>query len=314
VTGARAPDPALCARDRSLPRRMRATCSRRRYSPSGSRHKDLRRAVLGVTRFGALRDSFVTVEGATISFAEWGDPDGAVVVGWPGNPGSRFGLGWARQYAPDCGVRLLVFDRPGIGRSSSDPARTVASTARRVCEAVADLGIESFAVLGNSSGGPYALACGSVAPASVTAIAVIAGVGRMCEAGAHRGMSAENDKFWSLAGVGASATTSLFEQLLRDAPAEDLHEQRLADINEAGRQGAEHLALDAHVVVARWDFDEAGIDVPVDLWHGALDDDIPLGQARRLAADLRRSTLHIWPRHGHDMPAEAMPSVYALLT
>src|SRR5687768_433204 len=91
-----------------------------------------------------------------------------------------------------------------------------------------------------------------------------------------------------------------------DSPAEDLHEQRLADIIEAGRQGPEHLALDAHVVVARWDFDEADIDLPVDLWHGALDDDVPLRQARRLTAGLPRSTLHIWPRHGHDMPSEAM--------
>jgi pimeloyl-ACP methyl ester carboxylesterase len=296
------------------PRALRATCNPSRHNTSGSNQEGLGGQYSGVARFGALRDSFVTLEDATISFAEWGDPEGGVVVGWPGNPGSRFGLGWARQYAADCRVRLLVFDRPGIGGSSSDPSRTIASTARIVCEAVADLGIESFAVLGNSSGGPYALACGSVAPASVTAIALIAGVGRMCEPGAHDGMTAENDRFWSLAGEGASATTSLFEQLLRDAPAKDLHEQRLADIVEAGRQGAEQLALDAHVVVARWDFDEAGIDVPVDLWHGALDDDVPVRQARRLAAGLRRSTLHVWPRHGHDMPGEAMTDVYAVLT
>lgn len=269
-----------------------------------------------MSRFGALREAFVAVEDMTTSFAEWGNPDGAVVVGWPGNPGSRFGLGWARQYASDCGVRLLIFDRPGFGRSSPDPARTVASTARRICDAVADLGIESFAVLGNSSGGPYALACGSVAPAAVTSIAVIAGGGRMGEAGSHSGMSRENDRFWTLAAQGPATTTPEFEKLLRDATAnaKGLHEERVADIAEAGRQGAEHLALDAHVVTARWDFDESDVDVPVDLWHGALDDDLPLGQAQRLAARLPRATLHVWPRHGHGMPPEAMGAVYALLT
>lgn len=267
-------------------------------------------------RFGALRESIVTVKDTKTSLAEWGDPEGAVVIGWPGNPGSRFGLGWARLYAVDCGVRLLVFDRPGIGRSSPDAARTVASTARRVCEAVAHLGIESFAVLGNSSGGPYALACGAVAPGLVTSIAVIAGSGRMGEAGSHEGMSTENDRFWSLARQGPSTTTPEFEQLLGSAPAnvEGLHEERVADIVEAGRQGAEHLALDAHVITARWDFEEGDLDVPVDLWHGALDDDIPLEQARRLATRLPRATLHVWPRHGHDMPHEAMRAVYALLT
>ncbi|HUR17167.1 MAG TPA: alpha/beta hydrolase [Candidatus Limnocylindrales bacterium] len=266
-------------------------------------------------RFGAIRESVVTVEDATTCFTEWGDPDGAVVVGWPGNPGSRFGLGWARLYASECGVRLFVFDRPGFGRSSPDPSRTVSSTARRICEAVASLGIESFGVLGNSSGGPYALACGAVAPGSVTSIAVIAGGGRMDEAGSHSGMSIENDRFWSLASQGPSTTTPDFEQLLRNAGAnaKGLHKERVADIAEAGRQGAEHLALDAHVITARWDFDESDITMPVDLWHGAADDDIPLEQAWRLADRLPRATLHVWPRHGHDMPPEAMTAVYALL-
>lgn len=267
-------------------------------------------------RFGALRESVVTVGDTLTSFAEWGDPAGAAVIGWPGNPGSRFGLGWARQYAGGCGARLVVFDRPGFGRSSPDPTRTVASTARRVCEAAAHLGLESFAVLGNSSGGPYALACGAVAPRAVTSIAVIAGSGRMNEEGAHRGMSSENDRFWSMAGQGPSSTTPEFEQVLRDtrSNAAELHEERVVDIAEAGRQGAEHLALDAHVITARWDFDEDDVEVPVDLWHGALDDDIPLEQARRLATRLPRATLHVWPRHGHAMPPEAMRGVYALLT
>jgi pimeloyl-ACP methyl ester carboxylesterase len=266
-----------------------------------------------MARFGARREGAVTVRGASLSFAEWGDPRGAVVVGFPGNPGARFGLGWARQHAFDSGVRLLVFERPGIGRSSPDPARTVSSTAQRVCEAVAELGVTTFAVLGNSSGGPYALACGAVAPSFVTGIAVVAGAGRMDEPGSHSGMSLENDGFWCLAQEGPSATTPLFEQLLRDAPAKNFHEQRLADVVEAGLQGARHLALDAHVICARWDFDEADIPVPVDLWHGALDDDIPAEQARRLASRLPNATLHLWPRHGHDMPPDAMVDVYALL-
>lgn len=272
-----------------------------------------RKATLVMPRFGSQQEADVTVRGMSLSFTEWGDPSGAVVVGFPGNPGARFGLGWARQHASDCGVRLLVFERPGIGRSAPDSARTVSSTAQRICEAVADLGVSTFAVLGNSSGGPYALACGAVAPSAVTRIAVIAGAGRMEEPGSHAGMSSENDAFWSLARQRPSATTPLFEQALRDAPAKGYHEERLADIVEAGRQGAQHLALDAYVISARWDFDEAGIAMPVDLWHGVLDDDIPEVQARRLAARLPRATLHLWPHHGHDMPPDAMVDIYTML-
>ena len=164
-----------------------------------------------MARFGARQEAAVMVRGSSLSFTEWGDPHGAVVVGFPGNPGARFGLGWARQHATNCGVRLLVFERPGIGRSAPDPTRTVSSTSQRVCEAVAELGVSTFAVLGNSSGGPYALACGAVAPSAVSCIAVIAGAGRMDERGSHTGMSNENDAFWSLAMQGPSATVDVRE-------------------------------------------------------------------------------------------------------
>ena len=266
-----------------------------------------------MARFGALRDATTIVDGITLAFAEWGAADGRAVVGWPGNPGSRFGLGWAREWAAACGVRLVIFDRPGMGGSEPDSSRSVTSTARRVTRAVADLGIARFAVLGNSSGGPYALACAAVAPAAVARVAVVAGVGVMSETGAHDGMSEENGRFWSQASVGPSATTETFQRIIGDAPTMGLHPEKAADIAEAGRQGAFNLALDAHVITARWDVELTDVTAPVDLWHGAVDDDVPLIQARRLADRLRQATLHVWPNRGHDMPPEAMLEVYALL-
>ncbi len=266
-----------------------------------------------MARFGALRDATTIVDGVTLAFTEWGAADGRAVIGWPGNPGSRFGLGWAREWAAACGVRLVIFDRPGMGGSEPDPLRSVTSTARRVTRAVADLGITRFAVLGNSSGGPYALACAAVAPVAVARVAVVAGVGVMGETGAHDGMSEENDRFWSQAAVGPSATTGTFELIMRDAPAMGLHPEKVADIAEAGRQGAFNLALDAHVITARWDIELADVTAPIDLWHGAIDDDVPLMQAQRLAGRLPQATLHVWPNRGHDMPPEAMQEVYALL-
>ncbi len=266
-----------------------------------------------MARLGALRDATTIVDGVMLAFAEWGVPDGRVVVGWPGNPGARFGLGWAREWAAECGVRLVIFDRPGMGGSEPDPSRTVTSTARRVTRAVADLGITRFAVLGNSSGGPYALACAAVAPAAVTRVAIVAGVGVMGEAGAHDGMSEGNDRFWSQASVAPSATTETFQRIIGDALAKGLHPEKVADIEEAGRQGAFNLAIDAHVITARWDVELADVTAPVDLWHGAVDDDVPLIQAQRLADRLRHATLHVWPNRGHDMPPGAMLEVYALL-
>lgn len=261
-----------------------------------------------------VREGSARVRGRVLSYAEWGDFDGTPVVGWPGGFGSRFGLGWARMWAEACGVRLIVFDRPGFGRSDPDPARTVASTARDVCDVVHGLGIGAFRVLGNSSGGPYALATAAVDPEAVRRVALVAGVGAVGEPGAHAGMSAAHDDFWSRALLSRLATVDVFARGLREArQSTSLHPERRLDIAEAGRQGAEHLSADAYVITQTWDFELGAIRAPVDLWHGAHDDDVPLVQAQRLAERLTSATLHIWPAFGHEMPPAAMPDIYACL-
>lgn len=260
------------------------------------------------------REAFSHVRGRTLSYAEWGDFDGITVLGWPGGFGSRFGLGWARLWAARCGVRLIIPDRPGFGRSDPNPGRSVVSTARDVCELVHGLGIDDFSVLGNSSGGPYALATAAVDADAVRRVAVIDGVGVMGAPGAHVGMSADNDDFWSRAPVSPTSTVDVFERGLRKArQSTSLHPERQRDIAEAGRQGPDQLSADAYVITQPWDFDVESIVAPVDLWHGQHDDDVPLVQAQQLADRLGTVTLHVWPGSGHEMPPAAMPDVYACL-
>ena len=108
-----------------------------------------------MSRFGALRESLVTVEDTTTSFAEWGDPEGAVVVGWPATPalgsvsGGRGSTHPIVAYAP-------VLRSPGFGRSSPDPPRTGRQLHEGSAKQSPTLG-SNRAVLGNSSGGPYDL-------------------------------------------------------------------------------------------------------------------------------------------------------------
>ena len=60
------------------------------------------------------------------------------------------------------GIRWVSYDRPGYGGSTPHPGRDIASAAADV-EAIADaLGIDRFAVLGHSGGGPHALACAAL--------------------------------------------------------------------------------------------------------------------------------------------------------
>jgi pimeloyl-ACP methyl ester carboxylesterase len=61
--------------------------------------------------------------------------------------------------ATEHGLRLIGIDRPGMGLSQYQPRLRVRDWPRYVAEFADRLGIDSFAVVGFSGGGPFALAC-----------------------------------------------------------------------------------------------------------------------------------------------------------
>ena len=71
------------------------------------------------------------------------------------------------------GLHILAYDRPGYGRSSPNPGRTVASCAEDVRAITLALGIDRLGVSGASGGGPHALALGALLPNLVTGVAAI---------------------------------------------------------------------------------------------------------------------------------------------
>src|SRR5262245_34277007 len=89
--------------------------------------------------------------------SETGDPAGKPLFYFHGTPGSRLDVAFAERLATDGGVRMVAFDRPGYGGST--PAAFSLSSVAYDAAAVADaLGIDEFATLGQSGGGPFSLA------------------------------------------------------------------------------------------------------------------------------------------------------------
>lgn len=263
---------------------------------------------------GLIQQSRRLVSGRWVAYAEWGVPDGLPVVAWPGGFGSRYGWGWARAWASASGVRLVIPDRPGYGRSDPCSDRTIASTAADVHELLRRLGVRRYSVLGNSSGGPYALATAALHPEAVERVGVVSGVAPFGRSGWQAGMSVRNRRFWTAARRGPTAAVPLIADAVEQAGRDvNLHPERRADIAEAVRQGPHALAYDAWLVARSWGIDLGAIDVRIDVWHGALDDDVPLGLAQGLVRMLPRSALHLWPRQGHEIGAHDMADVYAVL-
>src|SRR3954454_17437896 len=110
-----------------------------------------------------------------LSFADVGDPSGRAVVFLHGCPGSRLSRHPDDSIVARNGVRLISVDRPGYGGSDGDPTSDEGTQAADVVALADHLGLDRFAVLAWSSGGPTALALAAEHPNRVSAVAIAAG-------------------------------------------------------------------------------------------------------------------------------------------
>ncbi|MGW0163197.1 alpha/beta fold hydrolase [Mycobacterium sp. NPDC003323] len=112
-----------------------------------------------------------------LGFAEFGDPQGRAIFWLHGTPGARRQIpAEARAYAELEKVRLIGVDRPGIGSSTPHQYPNVLAFAEDLRIIADTLGIENFAVVGLSGGGPYTLAVAAAMPERVVAAGVLGGV------------------------------------------------------------------------------------------------------------------------------------------
>src|SRR5262249_25526737 len=132
--------------------------------------------------------AFVLGDGRKLGYAEFGPVEGRPILWFHGTPGAR------RQVAPvartaswERGVRLIAVERPGIGASTPHAYRAVVEFADDVRQLTEGLGIERFAVVGLSGGGPYALACAHEMSDRVLAAAVLGSVAPVVGPEAARG-------------------------------------------------------------------------------------------------------------------------------
>ena len=109
------------------------------------------------------------LDGRVIAIEEYGDPGGPTVLYFHGWPASRLEAG----LIPDLPVRVLALDRPGYGRSSPHPGRTLLDWPRDVADVADRLGLERFHVVGLSGGAPYAVACAYALPHRVRGVALV---------------------------------------------------------------------------------------------------------------------------------------------
>jgi pimeloyl-ACP methyl ester carboxylesterase len=263
-------------------------------------------------------------DGRSLGYALYGDRSGAPVMFFHGTPGSRRVARFADRAARRRRIRLIAPERPGFGLSDFDCERTLAAWPADVVALADALAIDRFAVAGVSGGGPYVAACAWQLRERLTRAAIISGIGPLDEPAVAASLARRYRAGVALARrlpVALRPGLALGRFALRRAPGcvlasiarslpeidrpifrrPEVRALLLDDAREALRQGTRG-ALHELVLFSRpWDFPLDGIRMPVRLWHGEVDSQVPVAIAHRFAAslpDCRASFIadagHLW--------------------
>jgi pimeloyl-ACP methyl ester carboxylesterase len=253
-------------------------------------------------------------DGRALGYAEYGAPDGFVVIYSHGGLACRRDVSAGAPIAEQNGIRLIAVDRPGVGLSDSKPGRTVVAWADDIAELCDHLGINDFAAMGWSMGGQYALALGYALQASVRRVAVITGGLPLAGTGLFDQMPLVDRTYIRLSqrapwlarvclrsmGFVAQVAPGVYGRLAaRDLPAADAAVIRDEGFASFGRMSAEALRrADGHIedylaAMLPWGFAPEDVAVPVDVWGGADDEFLDPSWPKELARRIPGASLHI---------------------
>ena len=215
-------------------------------------------------------------------------------------------------------LRYVTTARPGNGRSTRQPDRSVADFVGDLREVATRLGLRRIHAIGWSSGGPPILAAAALAPDLVASVAVIASRAPHREDGMD--VRAEIGEARYRRAVAGPEYAAAVEASTRGMPRSTRGARRLMRMSTgpdralAGgstpsllaalfREGlrADHLGLhdDMRSEVRDWGFRPEEIRVPVGVWHGVLDPLVSVDHGRWLASHIPAARAHLLAAEGH---------------
>jgi pimeloyl-ACP methyl ester carboxylesterase len=236
-------------------------------------------------------------------------------------------------------VRVIVPDRPGHGRSDFQPGRRILDWPDDVAELATALGLETFAVLGSSGGGPYAAACAARLPHRLRAVGLLGALAPADTPGGLAAMSGPLRLMFRLARVAPPVLRAMLalnlramrsgggqragERMAASFPEPDRTLLRRPEVRdgftacfaEACRGGTRGAAHDMGLLARPWGFDLAAIAVPVLLWHGERDRNVPVAHGRYLARAIPTCRATFYPDEAHlSLPLSHHREILAALT
>lgn len=263
-------------------------------------------------------------DGRLLGFDDVGDPDGTPVLYFHGFGSTRLIRHPEDAIAARLGIRLLAVDRPGIGLSSSRPARRLLDFAADIEQLAETLGLDRFAIVAWSGGGPYALGCAWGVGPRVTQVGLISTPAPLAGTAAadyasrfHRASSRAADvapwavrlAMWRWSRQQRADPARHLDDAIAgmvDADKEILADPRFRDVmlrnaSELYRQGGRGLYDEALIMARPWGFPLEGLQTPVRIWHGELDGAVPVAMGRHLARTIPTAEATFLPGEAHHL-------------
>ncbi|MGE5139296.1 MAG: alpha/beta fold hydrolase [Rudaea sp.] len=263
-------------------------------------------------------------DGRALGYAEYGDPNGIPLLYFHGFPSCRLepDMPGVSDAARDAHARLIVVERPGFGLSDFQPRRRILDWPDDVTKVADHLALDCFVVLGLSGGGPYAAASAWKMPDRVLAAGIVSGIGPLAPPDALDGMRppvrllfsiARQTPWlvppaaWAMMHAFVHPESDLYPRVDGDEPEPDRLARSRPGVEEAFHRmqagafarGWQGVAHDLQLLGSPWGFPSEEIRIPVLIWHGALDNAVPVSHAQRLARQIGGSALCIYADEGH---------------
>jgi pimeloyl-ACP methyl ester carboxylesterase len=285
-----------------------------------------------------MTQTVTTRDGRVLSYLEVGDSRGPLVMHNHGGPSSRFEARLFANSASKSRLRFICVDRPGMGQSSPQQARTYTGWADDLTTIADTLGYREFGVTGWSEGGPWALAAAAyIDPHRLRHVTAIAGGSYgafgdnwakdyLSKADALGGFLALHFEpgfrlMYAAIGLTAEHFRATYLKQLRKAVTEYDRQLLLPPDVEAAvcemsaecfAQGSEGLVRDAELLYRSWAFDVAKIERRVHMWQGMADNLVPPAINKTVADRMPGAVWHPVEGAGHFVAVGAADQVLAI--
>ena len=271
-------------------------------------------------------------DGRELAWLELGDAANPAVFVFHGSPGSRLQVSFDEGPVEAARVRSIAVDRPGYGHSSFQRDRRLADWASDISRLADHLHLDRFSVVGISGGGPHAAACARFLPDRVRAAGIVSGVGPLAAPGSEDEMMGLNRLITRLARRSpVSRLPTLLGQRFALSPMAGKVDTGQPPVTPPPRTSTSCAAQlcgrpisiptdvpPRPVLSLRrktspsshpWGFRLEDIAVPVHVWHGDEDRNVPLAHGRLQAERIPGARLHECPGQGHLLALDRLEEI-----